>query len=372
MAKAYEVNIAKPGQSPDLLQFKDVDIHQLTNASNAGKVLGINDAGTWLVAKSESTGLIMGTIITSPLPLTVAGLHLADGTLLDGTGTFSDFVTAMITKYNADPTGTWHCTEEEWQAEVTAHGVCGKFVVNTTNETVRLPKLGDKIYTDQINIGGFAPVVAFPAGVTPPPGGQGNNVPLFLNAANDFGGSSYLINKANTINLSALAAGALPSVFTDLSKSTGVTINQLHAYYYIVVGTVTKTDIEIDIDQIIADLNNKADKDLGNVDPELWGAGIPDYTAGVALSGWTTTNTEFTVPSNGYIHIVTEVYGGWVEWFYVDDMLVCAGNSMQDVAAFTTAACGGIFIKRGTHTFRTSGAPARIKSVTFYPLKGDE
>ena len=37
--------------------------------------------------------------------------------------------------------------EENWQQSVTTYGVCGKFVYDSTNNTVRLPKYSNKIYT---------------------------------------------------------------------------------------------------------------------------------------------------------------------------------------------------------------------------------
>ena len=49
-------------------------------------------------------------------------------------------------------------------------------------------------------------------------------------------------------------------VITDLSNIT----TALDCYYYIVAATSTKTNIEVDIDEIATDLNGKADADLGN------------------------------------------------------------------------------------------------------------
>jgi hypothetical protein len=49
-------------------------------------------------------------------------------------------------------------------------------------------------------------------------------------------------------------------LIADLSNIT----TSLDCYYYIVITTSTKTDIQVDIDEIATDLNGKADVDLSN------------------------------------------------------------------------------------------------------------
>lgn len=184
------------------------------------------------IASQYENPLRIGQIIQSTIPLTDAGLHLLDGSLIDGSGIYSDFVNYIANLYNNDNTeimyawkandqedadyvytktaniinstilynadgtvynkadypryevfrsGTigpgpykvWYfltdegssssdyrvrssinseeniynfsqnflTTEKEWQASVTNYGVCGKFVYDSVNNTVRLPKI---------------------------------------------------------------------------------------------------------------------------------------------------------------------------------------------------------------------------------------
>jgi len=50
--------------------------------------------------------------------------------------------------------GTTQVNDPEliWQNEVTRNGVCGKFVYDNVNETVRIPKYGSQILTDNTNL----------------------------------------------------------------------------------------------------------------------------------------------------------------------------------------------------------------------------
>lgn len=159
--------------------------------------------------------------------------------------------------------------EQVWQDSVTNYGVCGKFVYDSVNNTVRLPKYSNKIYTSDF---------ANTAGV------KGNGIVLGLTNGTDnagvgcttASGSSYGLRAIGTLygepvstgNKSGNIAGAF-GVTTDATKSgiiadlSNIT-TALDGYYYIVIATSTKTDIEVDIDEIATDLNSKADVDLTN------------------------------------------------------------------------------------------------------------
>lgn len=78
-----------------------------------------------------------GEIFYSLLPITDNGAHLLDGSLLTHSeyGEFVDYVAAMQTEHP-----TLFTDETSWQNSVTAYGVCGKFVYDSTNQTLRIPK----------------------------------------------------------------------------------------------------------------------------------------------------------------------------------------------------------------------------------------
>lgn len=73
------------------------------------------------------------------------------GAMLPYTGT----IDLTKTYFNIDGSRIWNgvmpkdfCSEDAWQASITAYGVCDKYVYDSENNTVRLPKYGNQIYTD--------------------------------------------------------------------------------------------------------------------------------------------------------------------------------------------------------------------------------
>jgi hypothetical protein len=87
----------------------------------------------------------IGQIIPSAIPLTDAGLHLLDGALIQGDGIYSAFVTYIAGLVSTYP--DLFVSESDWQSAVSSKGICGKFVYDSTNNTVRLPKYGMQIIT---------------------------------------------------------------------------------------------------------------------------------------------------------------------------------------------------------------------------------
>lgn len=214
----------------------------------------------------------IGEIVASTVPLTDAGLHLLDGSLISGSGSYADFVTYIAGLVSIYP--DLFETESNWQTAVTTYGVCGKFVYDSVNNTVRLPKYNSKIYTG----GGTAPVVGngMALGLT---GGVTNEYAAFVSAS-DAGnkrvatrlsaygqpvGGNYDYDSSSGLTTKH-AIGVTPNpdksgIITQLSDIT----TSLDGYYYIVITTSTKTDIQVDIDEIATDLNGKADTDLSNI-----------------------------------------------------------------------------------------------------------
>lgn len=221
----------------------------------------LND-GYWTPLLTSNRSI--GEIISSTIPLTEAGLHLLDGTLISS-GMYAEFVTYMANLTATAP--DCFCTEQEWQAAVTANGVCGKFVYDSVNNTVRLPKYSNKIWTQGLS--GTAPVVGngMTLGVTD----GTNNAGIAQTSASGIASylTSYGANVGSTFSGNHLGNLAI-GVTTDADKSGLIAqlsdiTTSLDGYYYIVIATSTKTDIEVDIDEIATDLNGKADIDLSNV-----------------------------------------------------------------------------------------------------------
>ena len=202
----------------------------------------------------------VGEIVVSTIPLVDAGLHLLDGSLINGSGIYSEFVDYIASIYDAS--ANYFCSESEWQDSVETYGVCGKFVYDSVNNTVRLPKitgfvegasgvanLGDLTQAGLPNITGTARGSiradingmsgAFTSGWT-----EGEAI--------QYGGGSY-----GTSNSFGFDASRSSSIY---GNSPTVQPQSVKALYYIVVATSTKTDIQVDIDEVVTDLNNKVDK----------------------------------------------------------------------------------------------------------------
>ena len=267
------------------------------NVDNNGKVLlylsktdnnvgnSLNDANYWEVIQLGAVRNI-GEIVSSVLPLSDAGLHLLDGALLSGSGSYGAFVDYITELYNDDPTANYFTTEANWQSSVTAYGVCGKFVVDTVNNTVRLPKITG-IIEGTIDVNALGDLVQ--AGLpqhTHERGTQnitGNTMMVFGDGNVQQADGAFYPSGYYQIGLvqGSYNTGAATQYFdasrtwsgstsnanytNNLAETSNVQPQTIKAFVYIVVATSTKTDIQVDIDDIATDLNGKADTSLSNL-----------------------------------------------------------------------------------------------------------
>ena len=215
----------------------------------------------------------IGEIVTSTIPLTDAGLHLLDGALIQGSGAYSAFVDYIAELYNSGEYSAIFTTEANWQASMASNGLCSQFVYDSVNNTVRLPKWGNQAITKSVSTASTVPVVGngMALGLT---NGTVNYSPINQN------GNSYMLtslygygaNVGLATSFQNISGDGATGVTTDPTKSglvanTSSLLTQypLSCYYYIVIATSAKTDIQVDIDQIATDVNGKADKNLTNV-----------------------------------------------------------------------------------------------------------
>lgn len=242
--------------------------------------------------------IAIGQIISSIVPLTDAGLHLLDGALIPGGGIYNAFVQYIANLFNLYP----QCFTDEttWQNTVNSKGVCGKFVYDSTNNTVRLPKitgfiegtidsnaLGDLVEAGLPNITGYIRSDTYGSGGT----------------ITSTDGAFYTSEDNNPQNVSVTG----PSIanyhyraYIDASRSSSIYGNSntvqpqaIKVFYYIVIATTTKTDIEVDIDEVITDLNNKANNtDVIHKTGNETISGVKTFMGG----GWVTKiqNTDVT------------------------------------------------------------------------------
>lgn len=200
--------------------------------------------------------IAIGQIISSIIPLTDAGLHLLDGSLIQGGGVYNAFVQYIANLVNLYP----QCFTDEttWQNTVNSKGVCGKFVYDSVNNTVRLPKITGFI-EGTVDIDALGDLVN--AGLPNITGTFGGDVAAgFAGISGAFTAVITSNNSSNVSNPSTINAWGFDASLSNsiYGNSNTVQPQSIKVFYYIVIATTTKTDIEVDIDEVITDLNSKA------------------------------------------------------------------------------------------------------------------
>jgi len=287
----------------------DEGIYKSLIANNVGNAL--TDDTKWEKVKMGGSSRNVGEIISSTLPLTDAGLHLLDGSLLQY-GIYKEFIDYIAELHTSNPNANYFCTETEWQNSVTTYGSCGKFVYDSTNNTVRLPKVSD-ILQGTTDVSALGDLVE--AGL---PNITGNQL-TGVNSNNDYvanvGGGAFKNNTAyyNASGAYGAESARVLNLFTQLNfdasrsssiygNSTTVQPQTIKAFVYIVIANSTKTDIQVDIDEITTDLNGKADTDLTNTTDSakvlMSGMGMPSNKYINLTLG--ASGTTYTAPANGY------------------------------------------------------------------------
>ena len=283
----------------------------------------------------ESDGTIsaicrnVGEIITSTLPLTDAGLHLLDGSLILGGGIYQGFVDYIASIVSIYP--SIFTTESAWQTSVTTYGVCGKFVYDSINNTIRLPKitgiiegttdvtaLGDLIQAGlpvlttsttgahthtrgSMNITGSARIAG--ANIESPSGAFSASSASVAYTGN-YGSTGILnFNAANNWTGSTSSEGNHSHTASWGANTNTVQPQTIKCYYYIVIATTTKTEIEVDIDEIATDLNGKADRDLSNL------------SIGLTNTICTTKATTTSSASSAKPAVIKENYVNGTSWY---------------------------------------------------------
>ena len=229
----------------------------------------------------------IGQIIQSTMPLSDAGLHLLDGSLLTS-GSYSAFITYMASMYVSNP--ELFTTEADWQASVSAYGICGKFVYDSVNSTIRLPKKASSerhlirssvsgtswydIYSD-----GLCEQGGVRAAISGDSSGTVNLLVEYANTDYEVHDMAIATNKTGNARSGCMLGAKSTDSFVlwqDTYTDEGgnwrargyVDVSDYGAetvYQYIVIANSTKTEIEVDIDEVATDLNGKADVDLTNV-----------------------------------------------------------------------------------------------------------
>lgn len=306
----------------------------------------------------------IGEIVASTIPLTDAGLHLLDGALIQGSGVYSAFVTFIAGLVSTYP--DLFTTEANWQNAITKYGVCGKFVYDSTNNTVRLPKYSNKIYTQDIDTTASVIGNGMTLGLTDGTTFVGSSVGSQNNLVGQFSGVygkpvGTSISGSGLNNLKSIGVTTDPTksgILADLSNIT----TSLDGYYYIVVATSTKTDIQVDIDEITTDLNGKADIDLSNV-PNSKGILTESYKNGtswyrVYSDGWCEQGGQVTGEAFNSTTINVTFLKPFVDTTYCVLATRINGENYINGAWINNKASTSMTIKTGSQTTAAQNEPA--------------
>jgi hypothetical protein len=257
-------------------------------------------------------GLPVGTIFTSALPQTNSGVHLLDGSYIATNGIYGDF--CKLVKKLVEDGYNLLCSEEEFENDVELTGSCGKFVLYEDDRMLRLPKITTFVQglSDLTNIGN-----AVEAGLPNITGAFGLNGGYSASGAIQVTVSGDLDDYKNSGG-----AGYATSNFTlDASKSSIIygksdTVQppSVKYPYYIVLATVKQTDIEVNIDNVVNDLNNKADKiSIFNI--------MPDYSRTQVKE----LDVEHIAECNGYLLGQLNGYNSSDALLVIDNVQVARG-----------------------------------------------
>lgn len=216
--------------------------------------------GNTQIAGTTGTKRVVGEIISSLIPLSDVGLRLLDGSLIQGIGIYSNFANYIASLVSTCP--NLFVTEANWQTSVSTYGVCGKFVYTEADSdnpiTIRLPKITGIIEgtTDVTALGDLVQ-----AGLPNIIGTHGGIIRDENQTRTGAFSKSQIINNAATGN----ASKGIGTVEFDASDSNSIYGNSntvqpqtIKTLYYIVIANTLTTDVEIDINQVIANLNTKA------------------------------------------------------------------------------------------------------------------
>ncbi|MDY6364836.1 MAG: hypothetical protein SPL73_08120 [Cyanobacteriota bacterium] len=221
--------------------------------------------------------------------------------------------------------GKFFCSQADWDSSVSTYGVCGKYVYNATDNTVRLPKLTGFI-EGTIDVAGLGDITK--AGLPNITGTFGSNLRTFWDIGTAIPSTGCLKGKIYTHAqrlagsttgdndnwiVDSIDASASSNVYSDDCDT--VQPQSTKVLYYVVIATSTKTPVQMDVDKIATDLNGKANVSADNFNATgttyLSGLGMPsnryiDLTLGAS-------GTTYTAPANGWVCIRAYCYAtsGW-------------------------------------------------------------
>lgn len=316
--------------------------------------------GTSLTSFLNRIPLPVGSIIVSSSVQHNAGLHLADGSELAIGGSYDAFCQYVINNQ-----ANFEITDlATYQAELDEYGQCGKYVI--TDTYVKIPKItkGIESANNRAELG-----KSLKAGIPNITGQhyETTSKPYEIKTSGAFYQSSeaysnYGDHNANSENYPIINFDAARgetklngTLQNDVyGKSDTVQPQATKFYFYIVIGTVTKTDIEVDIDNFLTDFANKADKEAGNITSSVWVAALKEEIFKQILTneiGFGTT-------------VQQKITGSYTGGFKIGSLIINwgAGNNQTITYKIPFSA---------SNTYRVTTAATSFTSIANNPVAGN-
>lgn len=218
----------------------------------------------------EMSSLPLGAIVTLTCESDDVSLHLADGSELAVNGIYAQFCNYVINNQSKFPT----CTAAEYQTAISTYGECGKYVI--TDTYVKLPTIKSILQSTTNTTENGNTVPAGLPNITGSWWSISNTAQTerFGAVTTNFVTRNNNLTSGNTVanNQKTFTASDSNPIYGNSNTVQPQTIKYLH---YIVVGTSVKTDVEVDIDNVVNDLNAVNDN-LGILDDKVSNVGQID------------------------------------------------------------------------------------------------
>ncbi len=315
---SYEIHSFIPGTRANPREMNEnfnIVLEQIDTKAN-NDLSNLSQTGQDYI-KNCSISKNIGELVYSCIPQTDSSLHLLDGSVILSNGIYQNFVSYIANLNQSYP--NLFTTESDWQDSVTQYGVCGKFVYDSVNNTVRLPKITGIVEgtTDISALGDLVeaglPVHTHTRGTMDITGswyagdhGIGASGAFYVSGGANGPTGNYawrdLVSFAASRNWTGSTSN--PNYAENINNTTTVQPQTIKCFVYIVIANSSKTEIQVDIDQVATDLNGKADTDLTNATDQakilMGGMAMPgdkyiDLTLGAS-------GATYTAPANGWFN----------------------------------------------------------------------
>ena len=331
-----------------------------------GKITTVDTNNNLVYGENKMT-LPVGSLQSSTLPLMDNIQYvLADGTQYSTTGVYQAFADYLAQVKLTHP--QCFVTQAEFDADVASIGQCGRYVLDTVNfrvpkitryigATVNLADIGKAWGESLPNITGATSLIT-----------GGNDMfdygAFYKDSVNKKAGIFGASSGTNSVN--AFDASRSSSTYQDGAKVNPERVT--YPYYIVVSNAGQMTPVEIDINNVMADLALKADKDLDNTIPsqafkeQSVGWGMPDYSTGVVKS-----SSGFTSDKKQWLKIQKDTQG-YVITVYVNGQIVDYGGIGGSTSIRSTET-NWVLIDDNDVITTTIGTNATL-TLTVYPMKG--